>query len=176
MIKKLANKGRTNSMLEFALEIGQKYQAQKISFVRKGLQRQFDNIKRKTVLKSDVLINGNIKHGFPGKRYEEDDKENVKKNVLTEKPKLIDFVNEKGTILKFPKFDEKKVKFTKSRILPKIKVMKVDNDVLTDAEQVDDAFSMMKDHLNDTIKLIKKNADYLKKNLSKPIKFRKRSS
>jgi hypothetical protein len=51
--------------------------------------------------------------------------------------------------------------------------MKVDNDVLTDSEQLDDAYGMMKENLKETIEHIKKDPNFLSKNVSKEIRFRK---
>ena len=68
---------------------------------------------------------------------------------------------------------EKELSFTQSKILPKVKFMKVDNDVLTDSEQLNDATKMMFDNLKETIKHIQNEKDYLHKNLSKKIQWEK---
>jgi methyl-accepting chemotaxis protein len=75
--------------------------------------------------------------------------------------------------VRMSQFNEKELEFTKSKILPQVKYMKVDNDVMTDSEQLKDAFNMMRENLRETIKLIQENKDYLQKNLSKKIKFKK---
>jgi hypothetical protein len=172
MIKALANKGKTNSMLEFALEISKQYQG-KILFDNRAVKRQFDKEKKKTYLKSDHVFNGNLKSGVVRKQFKEDNKENVKMTQQIQVAKKIEFVRENGGFIKFSQWNEKNVRFTSSKLLPKIKLMKVDNDVLTDIEQVDDAQSMMKEHLSKTLDLIKKNSDYLRKTLSKSVRFKK---
>jgi hypothetical protein len=96
--------------------------------------------------------------------------------VVRPLPKVykIDFFDEYNKkSVKMNQFDEKELDFTKSKILPQVKYMKVDNDVMTDSEQLKDAFTMMRDNLKETIKLIQENKDYLQKNLSRKIKFKK---
>jgi hypothetical protein len=78
-----------------------------------------------------------------------------------------------GRNIKMNLIDEKDLPFTQSKILPKVKFMKLDNDVLTDSEQLQDAKSMMFDNLKDTIKLIENQKDYLNKNLSRKIIWEK---
>jgi hypothetical protein len=172
MIKKLKAK-TSHSMLDFALEINKDYKVKKIEFGDKKLDKLFNYEKKKQELKSNAFINGNLKANFSLKKFEEDNKENQKKAATFPKPQKIEFLGENKEVFKFFKFEERNVKFTKSKILPKIKLMKVDNDVLTDSEQVKDAISMMKDNLQETINHIKKNPDYLKKNLTNKIKFKK---
>lgn len=75
-----------------------------------------------------------------------------------------------------PKYLEKDIKFTQSEILPPVKPMTLDNDVMTDPEQMGDAIEMMKDNLSEAIKLIKGNKSYLNKNLSRKINFIKKDS
>jgi hypothetical protein len=171
MIKKLKGINRNNSMLDFALEISQQYKVNSIGFQNKKDQRIFNNEKNKTFLRSDALINGK-KIDLPKKFEEEDNKENRDVGKTVKLCKKIQFYDEKNKILKFNSFEEKYVKFTKSNILPKIKIMKVDNDVLTDDEQLTDAKGMMFDNLKETIEQIKKlGNEYLTKNLSKKITF-----
>jgi hypothetical protein len=96
--------------------------------------------------------------------------------VVRPLPKVykVDFFDEYNKkSVKMNQFDEKELDFTKSKILPQVKYMKVDNDVMTDSEQLKDAFTMMRDNLKETIKLIQENKDYLQKNLSRKIKFKK---
>jgi hypothetical protein len=80
------------------------------------------------------------------------------------------------TYVNMPKYLEKDIKFTQSEILPPVKVMTLDNDVMTDPEQLDDASEMMKNNLLEAIKLIKGNKNYLNKNLSRKIQFIKNDS
>jgi hypothetical protein len=91
-------------------------------------------------------------------------------------PKLykVDFYDEynKKTV-RMNQFNEKELEFSKSKVLPQVKMMKVDNDVLTDSEQLVDAFKMMRENLKETIKLIQDSKDYLFKNLSRKIKYKK---
>jgi hypothetical protein len=88
------------------------------------------------------------------------------------KAKKIEFYDEYNKKnVKMIQFEEKDIKFTKSKILPPVKWMKIDNDVMTDEEQLGDALKMMRDNLKDTIKLIQTEKDYLNKNLSRKIKF-----
>lgn len=88
------------------------------------------------------------------------------------KVKKIEFFDEENKkFIKMNQCDEKDVEFTKSKILPKVKMMKVDNDVMTDDEQLKDALSMMRNNLKDTIKQIMEKEDYLNKNLSRKITF-----
>ena len=91
-------------------------------------------------------------------------------------PKLykVDFYDEynKKTV-RMNQFNEKELEFSKSKVLPQVKMMKVDNDVMTDSEQLVDAFKMMRENLKETIKLIQDSKDYLFKNLSRKIKYKK---
>lgn len=98
--------------------------------------------------------------------------ENFNKFFVKSKGKYVDFfdeVNRKN--VRFPSFDEKEFKFCKSKILPQIKLMKLDNDVMTDDEQIKDAASMLKDNIKEVIKAINtEGKDYLQKNLSRKMK------
>ena len=88
------------------------------------------------------------------------------------KPKKVEFYDEYNKKnVKMIQYEEKHIKFTKSKILPPVKWMKIDNDVMTDEEQLGDALKMMRDNLKETIKLIQTEKDYLNKNLSRKIKF-----
>jgi len=102
--------------------------------------------------------------------------QNSKTRVVRPLPKVykMDFYDEyNNKTVRMSQFNEKELEFTKSKILPQVKYMKVDNDVMTDSEQLKDAFNMMRENLKETIKLIQENKDYLQKNLSKKIKFKK---
>lgn len=102
--------------------------------------------------------------------------QNSQTRVVRPLPKVykMDFYDEYNMkTVRMSQFNEKELEFTKSKILPQVKYMKVDNDVMTDSEQLKDAFNMMRENLKETIKLIQENKDYLQKNLSKKIKFKK---
>jgi len=98
--------------------------------------------------------------------------ENLDKFFVKSKGKFIEFfdeVNRKN--IRFPTFDEKEIKFCKSKKLPQIKLMKLDNDVMTDDEQIKDAANMLRDNLKDVIKAINSEGiNYLQKNLSRKMK------
>ncbi len=157
-------------MLTFALEINEQHKIQSIKFPTKREDRKFKVNKRDTLLRTENLLNGQtIPKPSPLKKmFKEDEKEkpNLKKYI-----EFYDEHNKKKVI--FDHWDEKFVNFTKSAILPKVKFMKVDNDVMTDSEQRSDALAMMRDNLKQTIKLIREEKDYLTKNLSKKIRFKK---
>ncbi len=90
------------------------------------------------------------------------------------KAKKIEFYDELNKkFIKMTLWEEKDIEFTKSKVMPQVKMMKVDNDVMTDDEQLGDAFKMMRENLKETIKLINENKDYLAKNLSRKIKLEK---
>jgi hypothetical protein len=175
MLKKLRErKESNNSMLTLALEINQQHKIQSIKFPSIRDNRQFNAEKRNTLLRTENIINGQTKPKLSPltKRFKEDEKENQNQNTAVKKYiEFFDELNKKKLI--FDYWDEKFVKFSKSDILPKVKLMKVDNDVMTDSEQRNDALAMMRDNLKQTIKLIRGEKDYLVKNLSKKIKFKK---
>ena len=75
--------------------------------------------------------------------------------------------------VKIKKFKEDEVPFTQSKILPSIHWQKIDNDVKTDDEQMNDAKDMLMGWLGEAIKHIKKDEGYLKENIDKPFKFKK---
>ena len=76
--------------------------------------------------------------------------------------------------VKIKKFKEDEVSFTQSKILPSIHWQKIDNDVKTDDEQMNDAKDMLMGWLGEAIKHIKKDEGYLKENIDKAFKFKKR--
>ena len=98
--------------------------------------------------------------------------ENFNKSYVANKGKFVEFFDEVNKRnIKFPLFDEKEFKFCKSKILPQIKLMKLDNDVMTDNEQIKDAASMLKENIKELIKEINSEGkDYLQKNLSRKMK------
>lgn len=88
--------------------------------------------------------------------------------------KNIEFFDELNRkYLNLPLWEEKELGFPQSKILPKVKLMKVDNDVMTDEEQLNDALKMMRENLKETIKSINLDKDFLSKNLSKKLKYHK---
>lgn len=202
MIKKLRDRTllkRESSMLDLALEINDRCKIEKIQFQSNRDQRRFNKEKGRGMLNLSECFNGQEKKKNSPKQNKpyQEDKENKNENIgysnnkhLSErrclkgcsikdkedakKVKKIDFFDElTGKTLRMNSFDEKDVKFTKSKILPQVKMYTLDNDVLTDSEQIDDAFSMMRDNLKETIKLITSDKSYLSQNLSRKIKFKK---
>lgn len=116
--------------------------------------------------------NLSIKNFFHSKHIPDPITSSVKILNQTPKAKRIEFYDEYNKKnVRMVQYDEKDFKFTKSKILPPVKWMKVDNDVMTDDEQLGDALKMMRDNLKETIKLIQNEKDYLNKNLSRKMKF-----
>lgn len=99
------------------------------------------------------------------------------KNQASNKGKFVEFFDDQNCrYRKLPSFEEKDLKFCKSKILPQVKLMTLDNDVLTEDEQIKDATAMLKDNLKDTIKLINaEGKEYLNKNLSRKLLVKKKS-
>lgn len=185
--------------MDFLHDIKEKHKIQSVSFNNQNRRQLVSRPKRKTLLSNIGNFNGHAKSQFsPGlRRRNQDNKENLNAyNTLSSlKPllpkKSFNFQKtfqsaEKMKIKKIEFFDELNGKYVKKNLfeekllhmetrmpLPKIKDMKVDNDVMTDDEQKSDALWMMRDNLAETIKLISSNKAYLKTNLSKLIKFRK---
>ena len=99
----------------------------------------------------------------------------VLKSVKSVKMYKVDFFDEMNKRnVRMDQYQEEDIEFTQSKVLPKVKMMKVDNDVMTDPEQVEDASKMMRDNLKMAIKLIQESKEiynYLNKNLSRKIKF-----
>lgn len=203
MIKKLRNSSsREGSLLNFALEVGQKYNISKISFTNEKDSKKFRQEKAKeknpSLRSNEFNEQTKIKKFLMDVKVYEENKENVFSKIntsrntaklnqdkytlakltqpLTMKPrKMIEFYDEfNGKYCKLKKFEESELPFTKSSILPKVKWMKVDNDVKTDDEQVSDALKMVRDNLKETMKLIQTEKDYLGKNLSRKVKFNKK--
>ena len=85
----------------------------------------------------------------------------------------IDFYDElTNKHYKIKKFKEDEVTFTHSEILPEIQWQSVDNDVLTDEEQMNHANKKLMNWLGDAIKNIKKNEKYLNENIKKDFRFK----
>jgi hypothetical protein len=132
------------------------------------IKKKFTEDKENLELKNNVMsIRVDGEHNSSIKNY-------FKPLAESKKIKKIDFFDELNMKnIKMPIWEEKDLEFPKSKILPKVKIMKVDNDVMTDEEQVNDAFKMMRDNLREAMKLINQEKDYLSKNLSKKIKLGK---
>lgn len=243
MLKKIKSKNaKTNSMLDFVLELNQKYNLKNIKPENKADSKKLEREKRRiqnqkglinnmfndqSNLKTDSLIkkiftedqenmnlksmnNKNLKLALSinnktitdffklkntekklnshidnqQKYYNLNDlpkeiiknvnvnSENFSKHYVVCRGKYVEFfdeVNKKN--VKFPLYEEKDFKFSKSKILPQIKLMKLDNDVMTDDEQMKDAATMLKDNIKEVIKAINtEGKDYLNKNLSRKLK------
>ena len=98
----------------------------------------------------------------------------IGKNKALPKAKQIEFFDEfNGKMRSMPLYEEKDFKFFKSKIFAPIKVMALDDDVMTEDEQAKDAFNMLKDNLKETIKLAKGNNDYLTENVSYTLTVKK---
>jgi hypothetical protein len=65
------------------------------------------------------------------------------------------------------KFKENELPFTSSKILPEIEWQDLDNDILTEDEQIKSSKKKELNWIGKTIELIKKNDNYLKENLEK---------
>ena len=70
------------------------------------------------------------------------------------------------------KFKENELPFTSSKILPEIEWQEIDNDILTDNEQIENGYKKEMNWLGETIKKIEKNNNYLKENIDKDKKFK----
>jgi len=119
------------------------------------------------------IMDNNKIYNFPDKILEN---VNFFKNFIQSRGKHIEFYDELNKKnIKFSLFEEKDLKFCKSKILPQMKLMKLDNDVLTEDEQIKDASSMLKENIKETIKNINNEGkEYLQKNLSRKMNFRKK--
>jgi hypothetical protein len=243
MLKKIKSKSsKTNSMLDFVLELNQKYNikntkldnkadnkklerekrklqnqksltnnyfndqlnSQEETLIKKNFKEDQENINHKNIPKRDLklaLVNNNktitdfFKQKIPENKLNSHinnhqnyynlnnlpndlvknvnvKSEKFSKRYVIGKGKFIEFfdeINKKN--IKFPLYEEKEFKFCKSKILPQIKVMNLDNDVLTDEEQIKDAASMLRDNIKESIKAINNEGkDYLNKNLSRKLK------
>lgn len=233
MLKQIKNKTKKqNSMLDFVLELNQKYNLKNVKLDDKVEQKKLEREKRKYCREKKMLVdifNGHINTRSETqiiKNFKEDQENNsdiinlmsskksfsnktitdffykknpapalelrhfdkqlnylnvnqeILKNYVLNKGKFIEFYDElnKRNIRKWL-YDEKSLKFCKSKILPQIKVMKIDNDVLTDDEQIKDAAIMLSDNLKETIKLIDlEGKDFLQNNLSRKLLCKKKST
>jgi len=99
------------------------------------------------------------------------DLKNFERKIYTkEKIEFIDEITFKKYRIK--KFKESEINFTKSKILPEIEWQQIDNDILTDNEQIENGYKKEMNWIGDTIKKIEKNNNYLKDNLDKEKKFK----
>lgn len=109
--------------------------------------------------------------GVDSYKHVKDDGNQQKRIYSRSKITFYDEVFEKD--VKIKRFKEDEVSFTKSKILPSIHWQKIDNDVKTDDEQINDAKEMLMGWLGETIKHIKKDEGYLKDNIDKAFKMKK---
>ena len=109
-----------------------------------------------------------------------DNIQNIRRNnffkmeIECEKEKII-YTNRKlefydeltNKIYRIKKFKENELPFTSSKILPEIEWQDLDNDILTEDEQIKSSKKKELNWIGKTIELIKKNDNYLKENLEK---------
>jgi hypothetical protein len=105
----------------------------------------------------------NFSYGKTLKNFEEKN-ENFSNKINKKVIEFYDEFNNKKRIMTL--FEEKDFEFFKSEIFPPLKFMSVDNDILSEDEQIKDAHNMLKDNLKETIKLTKKDKKFFEKNLS----------
>lgn len=87
------------------------------------------------------------------------------------KSKKIEFFDEYNRrFIKRSLFNEENLELEIRMVLPKVKPMKIDNDVMTDDEQMNDALDLMDSNLRSVIKSINNDKNYLKNNLSRRMK------
>jgi hypothetical protein len=95
-------------------------------------------------------------------------KSNSNKFIYSKEIEFFDELNYSRRIMHL--FEEKYFKIfetsNKNLIMPSVKIMKIDNDILSEDEQINDAFKMLMNNLKDSIKLGKKNKNYFEDNLS----------
>ena len=108
---------------------------------------------------NNIIKNNNNNHNHK-------DFKNFERKIYTkEKIEFIDEITFKKYRIK--KFKESEIKFTKSKILPEIEWQDLDNDILTEDEQIKSSKKKELNWIGKTIELIKKNDNYLKENLEK---------
>jgi hypothetical protein len=113
---------------------------------------------------NNIIKNNNNNHNHK-------DFKNFERKIYTkEKIEFIDEITFKKYRIK--KFKESEIKFTKSKILPEIEWQEIDNDILTDNEQIENGYKKEMNCVGDTIKKIEKNNNYLKDNIDKDKKFK----
>ena len=116
-----------------------------------------------------INIKNNINKYNNNNNYK--DLKNFERKIYTkEKIEFIDEITFKKYRIK--KFKESEIKFTKSNILPEIEWQQIDNDILTDNEQIENGYKKEMNWLGETIKKIEKNNNYLKENIDKDKKFK----
>ena len=92
-------------------------------------------------------------------------KKHPKSGIIHTKKKM-EFINEiTHHIHKIKLFKEDDVPFTKSCILPPLIIQEVENDVLTDEEQVKDGVKKELKWVNETLQKISEDRSYLRRNL-----------
>ena len=93
--------------------------------------------------------------------------ENEKERRIYTNCKLEFYDELTNKIYRIKKFKETELPFTSSKILPEIEWQDLDNDILTEDEQIKSSKKKELNWIGKTIELIKKNDNYLKENLKK---------
>ena len=117
------------------------------------------------------ISNNNYNIKYNNNSFLKKDFKILEKKIYTkEKIEFFDEITLKK--IKIKKFKENDIPFTKSKILPEIEWQKIDNDILTDDDQIENGYKKEMNWLGDTIKKIEKNHNYLKENIDKDKKFK----
>ena len=123
-----------------------------------------NNYKRKALSSIDNIQN--IKRNNLDK-MEIEEKKKVKRIYTNKRMELYDELTNK--IYKIKKFNEDEIPFTSSKILPEIQWQDIDNDILTDDDQLKRSRKKELNWIGETIKLIQKNENYLTENIQRKI-------
>ena len=94
-----------------------------------------------------------------------EEKKKVKRIYTNKRMELYDELTNKIYIIK--KFNEDEIPFTSSKILPEIQWQDIDNDILTDDDQLKRSRKKELNWIGETIKLIQKNENYLTENIQR---------
>ena len=121
-----------------------------------------NNYKRKALSSIDNIQN--IKRNNLDK-MEIEEKKKVKRIYTNKRMELYDELTNKIYIIK--KFNEDEIPFTSSKILPEIQWQDIDNDILTDDDQLKRSRKKELNWIGETIKLIQKNENYLTENIQR---------
>ena len=121
-----------------------------------------NNYKRKALSSIDNIQN--IKRNNLDK-MEIEEKKKVKRIYTNKRMELYDELTNK--IYKIKKFNEDEIPFTSSKILPEIQWQDIDNDILTDDDQLKRSRKKELNWIGETIKLIQKNENYLTENIQR---------
>ena len=98
-------------------------------------------------------------------KMESEEKKKVKRIYTNKRMELYDELTNKIYIIK--KFNEDEIPFTSSKILPEIQWQDIDNDILTDDDQLKRSRKKELNWIGETIKLIQKNENYLTENIQR---------